>query len=621
MKNKTVLTFLSLVCIVFLTGCASAPQTGCNSKQAWYQAGISAEQTRRDLAECQYESLVNGRSYSPIPADTAGHAILLGMLASSSENSRQNQIVQTCMTAKGYSLVNSNAPFLKNIQPPQPTPQQSDADRKLFDNTKARAESGDATAQCNLAYCYRSGKGVKTDYVEAFRWYHKSADQGDAIAQNNLGNCYYDGQGIVRDYVEATKWYQKAAEQNNDAAQASLGVCYFAGQGVTQDYAEAVKWYRKAAEQNLDTAQCYLGSAYANGNGVPKNYIEAYKWYSLSAAQGCREANNDLSIIEKRMTLEQIAEGQKLAREFVPQKGYIPFANMTAEQLKKVTEKIRAKAESGDAEAQYNLGSLYLTGDLGVTKDLTETIKWYQKAADQNYPNMQFPLASAYSQRGVLEQKNGDLDGALADYNKAIGIKPDFTEVYFVRGQVEHSKNDLDGALTDYNKVIEMNPRLVGAYFSRGILNYNLHKFSDALADLSKSCAMDLGVQHQDYSHFYVWLIRARLGEKDAATKELQSYLDNRKTGTSDDWPSKVANFLTGQLTEPDFFKTSENADKQTDGGQHCEAYFYAGSKRLAGGDKTTATDYFEKCLATGCKGFTEYTSAAAELKNLKISQ
>jgi TPR repeat protein len=319
MQNKTILTFLALVCIVFFyTGCASAPQTGCSSKQAWYQAGISAEQTRRDLAECQYESLVNGRSYSPIPADTAGHAVLLGMIASAAENSRQNQIVQTCMAAKGYSLVNSNAPFLMNSKPP--TSQQSDADIKLFENTKTKAESGDATAQCKLAFYYRSGKGVTTDYIEAFRWYQKAAAQGDAIAQNNLGNCYYDGQGIERDYIEATKWYRKAAEQNNDAAQTSLGVCYFAGQGVTQDYAEAVKWYRKAAEQNLYTAQYYLGSVYANGNGVPKNYIEAYKWYSLSAARGCGEANNDLSIIETRMTPEQIAEGQKLAREFIPQK-------------------------------------------------------------------------------------------------------------------------------------------------------------------------------------------------------------------------------------------------------------------------------------------------------------
>jgi lipoprotein NlpI len=235
---------------------------------------------------------------------------------------------------------------------------------------------------------------------------------------------------------------------------------------------------------------------------------------------------------------------------------------------------------------------------------------------------MQFPLASAYSQRGVQEETNGDLDGALADFNKAIEIKPDFTEIYCFRGYVKQCKGDLDGALTDYNKVIDLNSKFAPAVYSmRGLLNYNLHKFTDALVDFRKSCELNSDAKIQDYSHFYIWLIRARLGEQDSATKELQTYLDNRKTGTSDEWPPNVARLLTGQLTEPDFFKAAENSDQQTDKRQHCEAYFYAGSKRLIEGDKTAATDYFDKCLATGCKNLSEYNSAAAELKSLEISK
>lgn len=321
MRTESIPRVLLVVFVAFLSGCASppAPQTGCSSDKKWYQAGVSAEQASRDLANCQYQALLYERRAS-IQANTVGQAVLLDMIASSSENNRQNQMIQACMVAKGYSAVSINSPFLKENQPPQTPPQQSEADSKLFLDTKARAESGDATAQCNLAYCYRLGKGVKIDFAEAFRWYHKSADQGDAIAQNNLGNCYCDGKGVERDYVEATKWYQKAAEQNNDAAQCSLGVCYFAGQGVSQDYQLAVMWYRKAAEQNNRNAQYYLGSAYANGNCIPKNYIEAYKWESLAAAQGCREASNDLSLIEARMAPEQIAEAQKLSAAFIPRR-------------------------------------------------------------------------------------------------------------------------------------------------------------------------------------------------------------------------------------------------------------------------------------------------------------
>ena len=42
----------------------------------------------------------------------------------------------------------------------------------------------------------------------------------------------------------------------------------------------------------------------------------------------------------------------------------------------------KAKAEAGDADAQYNLGWMYDEGE-GVEQDFKEAVKWYQKAADQ----------------------------------------------------------------------------------------------------------------------------------------------------------------------------------------------------------------------------------------------
>ena len=42
------------------------------------------------------------------------------------------------------------------------------------------------------------------------------------------------------------------------------------------------------------------------------------------------------------------------------------------------------KAEAGDAEAQYNLGQCYENGQVGI-KDNKEAVKWYTKAAEQNY--------------------------------------------------------------------------------------------------------------------------------------------------------------------------------------------------------------------------------------------
>jgi S1-C subfamily serine protease len=114
------------------------------------------------------------------------------------------------------------------------------------------------------------------------------------------------------------KWYRKAAEQNLSAAQNNLGFCYEKGQGVAKDEEEAVKWYRKAAEQNYAKAQSNLGLCYAKGEGVAKDYVEGYKWVLLAAGQGHEGAKKATPTLEARMTREQIAEGQKLARNFKP---------------------------------------------------------------------------------------------------------------------------------------------------------------------------------------------------------------------------------------------------------------------------------------------------------------
>lgn len=108
------------------------------------------------------------------------------------------------------------------------------------------------------------------------------------------------------------------AEKGDASAQFNLGVCYDEGQGALEDEVEAAKWYRKAAEQKLDVAQFNLALCYASGEGVRKDYVEACKWANLAAAQGNESAKSFRDLLEKEMTPEQIAEGQRLSREFKP---------------------------------------------------------------------------------------------------------------------------------------------------------------------------------------------------------------------------------------------------------------------------------------------------------------
>jgi TPR repeat protein len=196
--------------------------------------------------------------------------------------------------------------------------QQNEADQKQFEETKAKAEKGDAESQSGLGIDYLNGQGVAQDSTEAMKWLLKAAENGNAPAQHNIGFMYANGYGIKKDLVEAFKWYQKAAEQHFSGSEFEVGASYYSGNGVSQDYIEAVKWLEKSAEQGFARAQNNLGACYHNGEGVAKDYVEAYKWYDLALAQGLGAAQTNLSLVERLMTAEQIAEAQQLAREFRP---------------------------------------------------------------------------------------------------------------------------------------------------------------------------------------------------------------------------------------------------------------------------------------------------------------
>ena len=157
------------------------------------------------------------------------------------------------------------------------------------------------------------------DYATAVALLRPLAEQGHAGAQTSLGLLYIDGQGVPQDVAEALRWVHKAAEQGFADAQVVLGAVYTeAGLGVPQDHAEAVRWFRKAAEQGYAKGQVGLGIVYFQGRGVPKNYVLAYMWLDLAAAQKEYLAGAFLSGAAEKMTEAQLAEAQKLAREWRP---------------------------------------------------------------------------------------------------------------------------------------------------------------------------------------------------------------------------------------------------------------------------------------------------------------
>lgn len=75
----------------------------------------------------------------------------------------------------------------------------------------------------------------------------------------------------------------------------------------------------------------------------------------------------------------------------------------------------RQAAEGGLAEAQFNLGNLYLAGS-GVALNPAAAVEWFRKAAEQGLPAAQYNLANAYRTGQGVQQ---DFARALQWYRNA----------------------------------------------------------------------------------------------------------------------------------------------------------------------------------------------------------
>jgi lipoprotein NlpI len=227
-------------------------------------------------------------------------------------------------------------------------------------------------------------------------------------------------------------------------------------------------------------------------------------------------------------------------------------------------------------------------------------------------------IAFAYCNRGLARQAKGDLDGAIADYTQALAVDPKIAIAYYNRGLIKVQKNDLDGAIADSSQALDLDPKNAQAYYTRGFAKLAKGNLEGALADLKQFCDLAPKDHNADHARLYLWLISKAQNPKIDADQELSDSLENSWNSSPDDLTSKTAAFLLGRINEADYLAAAASSDAKTDQGRHCEAWYFAGMKRLLMGDKKTAIDAFHQCLATGQKDYCEYILAQAELQALE---
>jgi TPR repeat protein len=75
--------------------------------------------------------------------------------------------------------------------------------------------------------------------------------------------------------------------------------------------------YETDAKRGRAEALYNLGLAYSTGNGVGVDFVAAHKWFNLAAMRGVDAAKGWRAQVASEMLPAQIAEAQRLAREWL----------------------------------------------------------------------------------------------------------------------------------------------------------------------------------------------------------------------------------------------------------------------------------------------------------------
>jgi len=98
--------------------------------------------------------------------------------------------------------------------------------------------------------------------------------------------------------------------------------------------------------------------------------------------------------------------------------------------------------------------------------------------------------AASYACRGgvmlasIISEE--DIDQAISDYSKAIDLGGDSND-YKERGLLYSLKEQDDMSMADYNKAISLDPNNAEAYFARGALHFRRDEYAEAVANFAKT--------------------------------------------------------------------------------------------------------------------------------------
>src|SRR5262249_23695029 len=113
--------------------------------------------------------------------------------------------------------------------------------------------------------------------------------------------------------------------------------------------------------------------------------------------------------------------------------------------------------------------------------------------------------------RGIQKAQNGNLDGAIADFDRAMQLNPKDDAPYYNRAQARSLKQDTAGSIAHYTRAIELGSTNPVASNNRGNARAANNDRDGAISDYTRAIELK-----PDYARAYYNRAVARKGKGDA---------------------------------------------------------------------------------------------------------
>jgi TPR repeat protein len=244
---------------------------------------------------------------------------------------------------------------------------------------------------------------------------YKAAMRGEAWAQTKVGKSYVTALDDPERFQQGLDFLRRAAEENDAEAIYLLATMTAAGTGVEQSNIEAFAQMKRAAELGFADAQYELAAMYSEGRGTIVDTGAAAQWARIAAAQDhpaaqhavgvnlLRNAASSLEVSEGLAYLERAAA--KNHREaLMVFAGILTRGEFGLKKDQARAEKLlRPRADNGDAEFQFGLGTLYLYGDQLLDKQ-EEGMRLINESAKAGFQQSKDLLAKIASEAAAPGQ-------------------------------------------------------------------------------------------------------------------------------------------------------------------------------------------------------------------------